>query len=84
MSDFIVRIDIALPKEVETRIAAAVQAAAMSELGRTDLGRLTPAGTVSFIPRKEWYGKWLRSLKDIRDLGEFGATKLVAMQQKIR
>ena len=66
-ADFIVRLDgLGLSDDARSRIAAALQAATLAELGRLDLGHQT--GAAAFIPRKEWLGFWLRSMVEIRDL----------------
>ena len=66
-ADFVVRLDgLGLDDSARDRIAAALQAATLAELGRLDLGH--KAGAAAFIPRKEWYGLWLRSMANIQDL----------------
>jgi hypothetical protein len=67
-TDFVLRVDgLNLPDAARERIAGALQAALMSELGRLDLGGARTE-TVAYIPHKEWLGLWLRSLANLRDL----------------
>jgi hypothetical protein len=65
-NDFVVRLDgLPLDDGARQRIAAALQSAAVAELGRLDLNK---RDAFAYIPRKEWYGLWLRT---IAQAGEF-------------
>jgi hypothetical protein len=72
-ADFIVRLDgLRLDEAARSRIAGAVQAAVMAELGRLDFtaGKSTPA--LAYIPLK-WRGIWLREIQKLPEgLGELG------------
>ena len=57
-NDFVVRLEgLELDEQARNRISAAIQAAAMAELGRVDGGH---QGGLVALP-SEWLGMWLRS-----------------------
>jgi hypothetical protein len=59
-NDFVVRLDgLSLDDGARQRIAAALQSAAVAELGRLDLNK---GAAFAYIPRKEWYGLWLKAI----------------------
>lgn len=80
MNDFVVRIDTEnLNEKQAAAVAAAIQGAVLSELGKLDLANGTsaagasaagsrPFGSILFHP--EWRGIWIRSLEDIRQMKE--------------
>ena len=69
MSDFVVRIDTAKLNEKQAEaIAAAIQGAVLSQLGRLDLAHgptSPPVASILFHP--EWRGLWLRDLKNFQE-----------------
>jgi hypothetical protein len=88
MADFIVRLDVDLPPEVQKRIAGAIQGAVMNELGRIDLTVKGKAAheALSFVPQQGWRGKWLRALVDLKEGNGFlttaGNVNLIVQEQK--
>jgi hypothetical protein len=74
-NDFIVRLDgLQLDAATRHRIAAAIQATALAELGRLDIAGSTPGSHLVFFP-KEWLGIWIRDLANLpQGLGELGKT----------
>ena len=81
-SDFVLRVDgLDLDDAARTRIANALQASLLAELGRLDLAP-RPGSAVAFFPRKEWLGIWLRSLAQIRDLKGQDFEKVLTVGEK--
>jgi len=72
-ADFIVRLDgLQLDEASRNRIAGAIQAAALAELGRLDLAGAKPG--LAYIPLK-WLGMWLRPAATLPEgLGELSKT----------
>ncbi len=59
-SEFLVKFDgVKLPADAEGRIAAAIQAAALSEFAKLDLA---PTLVPHIPPRKLWWGIWVHDL----------------------
>ena len=82
-SDFVLRVEgLELNDGVRDRIAGALQASLMAELGRLDLAAKAPV--VAFIPRKEWYGLWLRSLAQLRDFKSQEFEKVLDVGERAR
>ena len=73
--NFIVRLDgLHLDAAAQKRIAGAIQAATLAELGRLDLGGGKPAGALSYIPI-QWLGYWYREVANLQGgVGDFGKT----------
>lgn len=74
-NDFVVRLDgLKLDEASRSRIAGAIQAAVLAELGRLDLAGAQPNNGLAYIPIK-WRGIWLRQMVNVPEgLGELGKT----------
>ena len=60
--DFMVRLDgLKLDEATSHRIAGAIQAVVISELGKLDLTGGQHHGSLAYIP-KDWLGIWLRQI----------------------
>lgn len=73
--DFIVRLDgLPLDEPTRQRIAGAIQAAVLSELGKLDLAGAKPAAGLAYLPHR-WWGIWYRVRADVlENLGGLGKT----------
>lgn len=70
-ADFIVRLEgLHLDEAARNRVAGAVQAAVMAELGKLDLTAGRPKPAFAYLPLK-WRGIWLRERLP-EGLGELG------------
>jgi hypothetical protein len=64
-ADFVVRLDgLRLDDAARSRLAGAVQAAVMAELGKLDLTGGRPVPTLAYLPLK-WRGIWLRDIEKL-------------------
>jgi hypothetical protein len=81
-NDFIVRLDgLHLDAAAHNRIAGAIQAAVVSELGRVDLsGIKPPPPTFAYIPLK-WRGIWLRDVEGLKNIGELTGPQLGVVER---
>jgi hypothetical protein len=80
-SDFVVRLDgLNLDDGARDRIASALQASVLAELGRLDLGHKT--GGLAYFPRKEWLGIWLRSIADIKGISGQDFNKVLNVTER--
>jgi hypothetical protein len=79
-NDFIVRLDgLQLDEASRNRIAGAIRAAALAELGRLDLAGAKPG--LAYIPLK-WLGIWLRPATTLPEgLGELSKTLVAGFER---